>query len=243
MRTLRGPSLHLAQFADDAAPFNSLPSIAQWAAGVGFKALQIPAWDGRLFDVETAAESQAYCDDMKGMLAEHGLEISELTTHIFGQLVAVHPAYDAMCDNFAPEAVRGNPAARTAWALDRLKLAARASRRLGLTDMGTFRVRSRGPTCFRSRNGPPASSRRLSMNWRAAGGRFSMSAMKTASTFATRSTPAKTCMTASASSVSMRWSASTRAARCCSIRAISCCSSWTISRTSISTATTSACFM
>ena len=77
MRTLRGPSLHLAQFADDAAPFNSLPSIAQWAAGVGFKALQIPAWDGRLFDVETAAESQAYCDDMKGMLAEHGLEISE----------------------------------------------------------------------------------------------------------------------------------------------------------------------
>ena len=111
MRTLRGPSLHLAQFADDAAPFNSLPSIAQWAAGVGFKALQIPAWDGRLFDVETAAESQAYCDDMKGMLAEHGLEISELTTHIFGQLVAVHPAYDAMCDNFAPEAVRGNPAA------------------------------------------------------------------------------------------------------------------------------------
>ncbi|KWH45279.1 sugar phosphate isomerase/epimerase family protein [Burkholderia cepacia] len=138
MRTLKGPSLHLAQFADDAAPFDSLPNIARWAAGVGFKALQIPAWDGRLFDVETAADSQAYCDDMKGMLAEHGLEISELTTHIFGQLVAVHPAYDAMCDNFAPEAVRGNPAARTAWALDRLERAARASRRLGLTDMGTF---------------------------------------------------------------------------------------------------------
>ncbi len=88
--------------------------------------------------METAARSQAYCDEIKGVVAAHGLQISELTTHIFGQLVAVHPAYDAMCDNFAPEAMRGNPAARTAWAVERLALAAKASRRLGLADMGTF---------------------------------------------------------------------------------------------------------
>ena len=138
MQTIKGPSLHLAQFADDKAPFNSLEDIARWAAGVGFKALQIPAWDPRLFDVATAAQSQTYCDDITGMLAAHGLVASELTTHIFGQLVAVHPAYDAMCDSFAPEALRGNPAARTAWALQQLKLSASASRRMGLTDMGTF---------------------------------------------------------------------------------------------------------
>jgi sugar phosphate isomerase/epimerase len=134
----QGPSLHLAQFADDKAPFNSLEDIARWAAGVGFKALQIPAWDQRLFNVATAAQSQAYCDDVNGMLASHGLVASELTTHIFGQLVAVHPAYDAMCDSFAPEALRGNPQARTAWALEQLKRSARASRRMGLTEMGTF---------------------------------------------------------------------------------------------------------
>lgn len=138
MQTIKGPSLHLAQFADNKAPFNSLEDIARWAAGVGFKGLQIPAWDQRLFDVTTAASSQTYCDDVNGMLASHGLVASELTTHIFGQLVAVHPAYDAMCDSFAPEALRGNPAARTAWALEQLKLSASASRRMGLSDMGTF---------------------------------------------------------------------------------------------------------
>ncbi len=72
MKTLKGPSLHLAQFSDDAAPFNSLPAIAQWAAQTGFKALQIPAWDSRLFDLATAAESQTYCDELVGMLADHG---------------------------------------------------------------------------------------------------------------------------------------------------------------------------
>ncbi|BCT33957.1 sugar phosphate isomerase/epimerase family protein [Pseudomonas protegens] len=138
MKTLKGPSLHLAQFSADTAPFNSLSGIAQWAADLGFKALQIPAWDARLFDVATAADSQDYCDDLKGQLAQKGLVISELTSHIFGQLVAVHPAYDAMCDNFAPQALRGNPQARTAWAIEQMKLAAKASRRLGLGDMGTF---------------------------------------------------------------------------------------------------------
>nr|BFD42586.1 sugar phosphate isomerase/epimerase [Pseudomonas sp. FFPRI_1] len=138
MKTLKGPSLHLAQFSADTAPFNSLPSIAQWAADLDFKALQIPAWDARLFDVATAAESQDYCDELKGQLAQKGLVISELTSHIFGQLVAVHPAYDAMCDNFAPAALRGKPQARTAWAIEQMKLAAKASRRLGLDDLGTF---------------------------------------------------------------------------------------------------------
>ncbi len=138
MNTIKGPSLHLAQFSDAVAPFNSLPAIAEWAAGVGFKALQIPAWDKRFFDAGIAAESQGYCDDIAGMLASHGLVVSELTTHIFGQLLAVHPAYDAMADSFAPAEARGNAGARTEWALQGLFNSARASQRLGLTEMGTF---------------------------------------------------------------------------------------------------------
>ncbi|WEJ22568.1 sugar phosphate isomerase/epimerase [Pseudomonas sp. SD17-1] len=138
MITLKGPSLHLAQFSAEQAPFDSLPNIARWAAHMGFKALQIPAWDKRLFDVELAASSQAYCDDITAMLAEHGLVISELTTHLFGQLVAVHPAYDALCDSFAPAHLQGDAAARSAWAVHQLTCAAIASRRLGLSDMGTF---------------------------------------------------------------------------------------------------------
>lgn len=138
MKTIKGPSLHLAQFSDDVFPFNRLDTLAPWAAENGFAALQIPAWDNRLLDLKLAAESQIYCDELTGMLASHGLVISELTTHIFGQLMAVHPAYDALCDGFAPEHLRGNSAARTEWAHAQLLLAAKASARLGLTDMGTF---------------------------------------------------------------------------------------------------------
>lgn len=138
MRTIKGPALFLAQFAGDEAPFNNLDSIAAWAAGLGYQGVQIPSWDARLFDLKRAAESRTYCDEIKGTLAEHGLVLTELSTHLQGQLVAVHPAYDEMFDGFAVPEVRGNPKARQAWAVEQLKLAAQASQNLGLTDHGTF---------------------------------------------------------------------------------------------------------
>src|SRR5881394_2919635 len=116
MRAIRGPAIFLAQFAGDAPPFNSLAAIADWAAGLGFKGVQIPSWDRRLFDLAKAADSQTYCDEVKGILAERGLQVTELSTHLQGQLVAVHPAYDTAFDAFAAPEVRGKPAARTACA-------------------------------------------------------------------------------------------------------------------------------
>src|SRR2546421_3791290 len=138
MRAIKGPAVFLAQFAGDAPPFNSLAAIAQWAARLGFKGVQIPSWDRRLFDLEQAAESQACCDEVRGLLDERGLQVTELSTHLQGQLVAVHPAYDTAFDGFAAQEVRGKPQARTAWAVEQLKLAARASRRLGVTEHATF---------------------------------------------------------------------------------------------------------
>lgn len=138
MKTIKGPALFLAQFAGDEAPFNSLDSIAGWAAGLGYQGVQIPSWDARLFDLKRAAESRTYCDEVIGTLAQHGLALTELSTHLQGQLVAVHPAYDEMFDGFAVPEVRGNPKARQAWAVEQLKLAAKASHNLGLTDHGTF---------------------------------------------------------------------------------------------------------
>lgn len=138
MRTIKGPAIFLAQFAGDEAPFNTLESMADWAAGLGYKGLQIPSGDARLFDLEKAAESQTYCDEVTGMLADKGLCITELSTHLQGQLVAVHPAYDMQFDGFAAPHVRGNPKARQAWAVEQMKLAAKASRRLGLTAQASF---------------------------------------------------------------------------------------------------------
>ena len=137
-KTMKGPAIFLAQFAGDAAPFNSLKSITKWAAGLGYKGVQIPSWDARLFDLKKAASSKAYCDEVKGTCAESGVEITELSTHLQGQLVAVHPAYDALFDGFAPASVHGNPKARQKWAVEQLKFAAKASRNLGLDASVTF---------------------------------------------------------------------------------------------------------
>ena len=103
MKTVKGPAIFLAQFAGDAAPFNNLENIARWAGSLGYKGVQMPSWDGRLFDLKGAAESKTYCDEVLGTLAKHGLQLTELSTHLQGQLVAVHPAYDPMFDGFAPE--------------------------------------------------------------------------------------------------------------------------------------------
>ena len=138
MKTIKGPAIFLAQFAGDTAPFNSLDSIAAWAAGLGYKGVQIPSWDARLFDLKKAAQSKTYCQEVQGILASHGLEITELSTHLQGQLVAVHPAYDAGFDGFAAPEVRGNPALRQKWAVKQMMLAAKASANLGLTAHVTF---------------------------------------------------------------------------------------------------------
>ncbi|MDN2584246.1 sugar phosphate isomerase/epimerase [Aquibium sp. ELW1220] len=135
---IKGPAIFLAQFAGDAAPFDSLPSIAAWAAGLGYEGVQIPTWDGRLFDLKKAAESQAYCDEVKGVCADAGVQITELSTHLQGQLVAVHPAYDAQFDGFAPASVHGNPKARQAWAVEQMLMAAKASKNLGLAASVSF---------------------------------------------------------------------------------------------------------
>ena len=135
---MQGPAIFLAQFMGDQAPFNTLEGICEWAAKLGYKGIQIPTWESRLIDLQLAAESQTYCDELKGKIASCGLQITELSTHLQGQLVAVNPAYDIMFDAFAPDAVKKNPTARTAWAVQQLRYAAKASQRLGLSAHATF---------------------------------------------------------------------------------------------------------
>ncbi|EJN02439.1 sugar phosphate isomerase/epimerase [Phyllobacterium sp. YR531] len=138
MKTIKGPAIFLAQFAGDEAPFNTLDAMCGWAAGLGYKGIQIPAWDARLIDLKKASDSKDYCDEIAGTAAKHGLTITELATHLQGQLVAVHPVYDELMDGFAAPEVQGNPAARQEWAVDQLKRAARASKHLGLKVVPTF---------------------------------------------------------------------------------------------------------
>lgn len=138
MKTIKGPAIFLAQFMGDQAPFDNIKGISKWAAALGYKGIQIPTWDSRCIDLEKAANSKDYCDEWKGNIEAIGLQVTELSTHLQGQLVAVHPAYNELFDGFAPKQVKGNPKERTAWAVNQLKLAAKASRNLGLNAHATF---------------------------------------------------------------------------------------------------------
>lgn len=138
MKTIKGPALFLAQFAGDDAPFNSWDSITKWAADCGYKGVQVPSWDARLIDLDKAATSKGYCEDWAGQATANGVEVTELSTHLQGQLVAVHPAYDDVFDGFAAPEVRGDAKARQEWAVDQVKKALSASKNLGIGAHATF---------------------------------------------------------------------------------------------------------
>ncbi|HEV7780124.1 MAG TPA: sugar phosphate isomerase/epimerase [Chitinophagaceae bacterium] len=138
MTTIKGPAIFLAQFLSEHPPFHDLKAICLWAEALGFKGVQLPTNDTRCIDLKEAAESKTYAEEIKGIVNDCGLEITELSTHLQGQLVAVHPAYDKVFDGFAPREVHGNPKARTEWAIQQLKYAAKASQNLGLNAHATF---------------------------------------------------------------------------------------------------------
>ncbi|WOJ98162.1 sugar phosphate isomerase/epimerase [Congregibacter brevis] len=138
MTGMKGPGIFLAQFVSDEKPFATFADIVAWAGDLGYKGIQVPTWDSNLVDLDLAADSKTYCDELKGICQDSGVEITELSTHLQGQLIAVNPAYDALFDAFAPEAFRGNRTARQAWATNQLFLAAKASQNLGLNAHATF---------------------------------------------------------------------------------------------------------
>ena len=138
MKTIKGPAIFLAQFAGGGPHLQNFNDMCKWAEECGFVGVQLPSWDGRVMDLAKAAESKSYCDELKGVAAKHGIEITELAAHLQGQLVAVHPAYDLQFDNFAPKEVHGNPAKRQVWAVEQMKLVAKASKNLGLRNCAAF---------------------------------------------------------------------------------------------------------
>ncbi len=136
MSSMKGPAIFLAQFLRSEEPFNSLQSICKWAAGLGYKGVQIPSWDSTCIDLDKAAGSKAYCDDYKGKLNDAGVEVTELAAHLQGQCVAMHPAYEVAFGGFHPEGMDRKAASK--WAIGEVKKVIKASANLGLPAVPIF---------------------------------------------------------------------------------------------------------
>jgi sugar phosphate isomerase/epimerase len=136
MAKMKGPAVFLAQFLRDEPPFNTLENISKWFSNLGYKGIQIPAWDARTIDLDQAAESKTYCDDYAGKLRELDLEPTEIAGYLQGQVLAVHPAYEIMFEAFHPPGLQGTE--RTRWATQELEKCIRASANMGIRNVPTL---------------------------------------------------------------------------------------------------------
>ena len=136
MSSIKGPAIFLAQFLRDEAPYNDIRSITEWVAGLGYTGVQIPTWDPRTFDLDKAAQSRSYCDDYRGMLKERGVEPTELSGHLQGQVLAIHPAYEMMFQPFYPEGL--NDRERMEWGTGELEKVIRASANMDMDNIPTL---------------------------------------------------------------------------------------------------------
>ena len=136
MKTIQGPGLFLAQFLQDTAPFHTLETISSWAQSLGFKGVQIPTWDRRVFDLDTAADSKSYCEALQGKLREAGLEVVELASYLQGQVMAMHPAYELLFQPFYPKGL--NDPERVDWATGELRKTILASHHFGTKNISVL---------------------------------------------------------------------------------------------------------
>lgn len=134
---INGPAIFLAQYLPPATEACSLEELLRWAAELGYKGVQLPTWDKRIFDLQQAAQSQQYCDQLLALCQRYQIQITELSTHLQGQLMAVHSAYNELYQGFAPAHLQ-TEVQKQQWATEQLLLAAQASKRLGLSSHVTF---------------------------------------------------------------------------------------------------------
>ncbi len=106
-----------------------IKKVCETVSGLGYDGIEL-GLVGDHFDVDTAAKSKTYCDDLKGLLSEYGLGSWALAAHLQGQLVCDN--YDSRHAAFAPKALRNDPKAMRAWAVKTMKNCAKAARNMGI---------------------------------------------------------------------------------------------------------------
>lgn len=113
-------TLFTGQWAD--LPFEE---ICKKAGAWGYDGLEIACW-GDHMDVRLAATNPAYIKKKKIILKKYNLRCWALGAHLAGQCVG--DAYDERLDGFAPAEVKGKPEELRNWAIEEMKMTARAAK-------------------------------------------------------------------------------------------------------------------
>ena len=113
-----------------------LKELAKKAAGWGYNGLELACW-GDHFDVEKGAKDPAYCEQQKAILAENGLNVWSISSHLAGQLVC-DLNNDSRSDMFAPPELAGDAEGKRKWAVQQMKYAAQAAKNMGIEVVNGF---------------------------------------------------------------------------------------------------------
>lgn len=126
----RPVTLFTGQWADLA-----LDVLAEKASSFGYDGLELACW-GDHVDVAKAAEDQAYCKTRHEILEKNGLKCFSISNHLAGQLVLDNN--DFRSDDWVPDSIKGDASKKTEWAVEQMKLTARAAKNLGVKVVNGF---------------------------------------------------------------------------------------------------------
>jgi len=113
-----------------------LKTLAEKAANFGYDGLELACW-GDHFEVDKAkADPKGYAASRKAILAQYGLNVWAISTHLAGQMVC--DPNDFRTDGFAPQELAGKPEEKRAWAVEQVKGAAHGAKALGVDVVNGF---------------------------------------------------------------------------------------------------------
>lgn len=102
---------------------------AKKAAAWGYEGIEVAC--GAHLDPEKAAKDKKYCKKILDLFDKNGLKLYAISNHLAGQLVC-DPDDDFRTDIFAPKKCAGNAEAKRKWAVEQMKITAKAAKNLGV---------------------------------------------------------------------------------------------------------------
>ncbi|MBN1553946.1 MAG: sugar phosphate isomerase/epimerase [Phycisphaerae bacterium] len=113
-----------------------IETMCELAADMGYDGLELACW-GDHFDVDQAAGSKTYCNNLRALLKKYHLGCWAISHHLAGQLVC-DPNTDSRSDAFAPKSTHGKPEAKRKWAVETMKKCAAAAKNFGVKVVNGF---------------------------------------------------------------------------------------------------------
>ncbi len=120
---MRPITLATGQFGD-----LSLEEVCKLAKEIGYNGLELATHAH--FDVKKGSEDDEYIEQIKSLLLKYDMKCYAISSHLAGQCVGSE--WDQRLDNFVPVQIASQPTEIRKWAIEEMKLSAKAAHKLNV---------------------------------------------------------------------------------------------------------------